>query len=77
MWDAGVFLSLARFANNFYLSTEAGYLWLGDSPGAIYQNPVSYAVASGRTFANGRLGLLSLNSGTIADYQAPRQIGIG
>jgi hypothetical protein len=79
-WDAGVFLSLARFANNFYLSTEVGYLWLGDSPGAIYQNPVSYAVGVGRTFVNSRLGLLLLYSGTskiFADYEAPRQIGIG
>ncbi len=79
-WDAGVFLSLALFANNFYLSTEAGYLWLGDSPGAIYQNPVSYAVGVGRTFTNGRLGMLLLYSGTgkiFATYQAPRQIGIG
>ena len=79
-WDAGVFLSLARFANNLYLSTEVGYLWLGDPPGATYQNPVSYAVGVGRTFANGRLGMLLLYSGTskiFADYEAPRQIGIG
>lgn len=79
-WDAGVFLSLARFANNFYLSTEVGYLWLGDPPGATYQNPVSYAVGVGRTFANGRLGLLLLYSGTskiFAAYEAPQQIGIG
>ncbi len=79
-WDAGVFLSLARFANNFYLSTEVGYLWLGDPPGATYQDPVSYAVGVGRTFANGRLGLLLLYSGTskiFAAYQEPRQIGIG
>lgn len=79
-WDAGVFLSLARFANNFYLSTEMGYLWLGDPPGATYQNPVSYAVGAGRTFFNSRLGLLLLYSGTskiFAGYEAPQQIGIG
>ncbi len=79
-WDAGVFLSLARFANNFYLSTEVGYLWLGDSPGAIYQNPVSYAVGAGRTLVNSRLGLLLLYSGTskiFTAYEAPQQIGLG
>jgi hypothetical protein len=79
-WDAGVFLALARFANNFYLSTEVGYLWLGDSPDAIYQNPVSYAVGVGRTLANNRLGLLLLYSGTskiFAAYEAPQQLGIG
>jgi hypothetical protein len=79
-WDAGVFLSLARFANNFYLSTEVGYLWLGDPPGATYQDPVSYAVGVGRTFVNSRLGLLLLYSGTskiFAAYEAPQQLGIG
>lgn len=79
-WDAGVFLSLARFANNFCLSTELGYLWLGDSPGSIYQNPVSCAVGIGRTLVNSRLGLLLLYSGTskiFTAYEAPRQIGLG
>lgn len=79
-WDAGIFLSLARFANNFYISTEVGYLWLGDPAGTKYEDPVSYAVGLGRTLADGRLGLLVLYSGTgkiFPAYEAPQQIGMG
>lgn len=79
-WDAGVFLSLARFANYFYVSAEVGYLWLGDLPGTQYQNPLSYSAGLGRTFVNGRLGVLLLYSGTgkiIAGYKAPQQFGVG
>jgi len=79
-WDAGAFLSLARFSGNSYLTAEVGYLWLGDPPGATYLDPVSYAAGIGRTFVNGRLGALLLYSGTgkiFAEYEAPRQIGLG
>lgn len=79
-WDGGVSLSLARFARSVYFSTEVGHLWLGDPPGATYRNPVTYAAGVGRAFANGRLGMLLLYSGTsmvFADYDAPRQAGIG
>lgn len=79
-WDAGVFLSMARFANNFYISTSLGYLWFGDPPGVTYADPLSYSVGVGRTFVGGRLGVLLLYSGTgriLETYEAPRQIGMG
>ena len=79
-WDAGVFLSLARFKNNFYVSASLGYLWFGDPPGVTYADPLSYSVGVGRSFAGNRLGVLLLYSGTgriLDEYEAPRQIGMG
>jgi hypothetical protein len=79
-WDAGVFLTLARFRNNFYAFASIVYPWFGDPPGVKYADPLSYSIGVGRTFVGNRLGVLALYSGTgriLDEYEAPRQAGMG
>jgi hypothetical protein len=79
-WDAGSGLSLSMNAWGFFFFAEGMYWILGDMPDLELKDAVSYGIAAGHPFADGKIGFLVSLLGytqTIEDVDPPLQAALG
>ncbi len=79
-WDYGIGLSTSAAAGGFLLMADAMYWFLGDMPGLVLEDALSYAISAGRPLPGGRYGLIVSFFGytrTIEDVDPPLQVSLG
>ena len=79
-WDFGAGLSTSMSAGGFLLMADAMYWFLGDMPGLVLEDALSYGASMGRIFSGGRYGLIASFLGytqTIEDVDPPLQLSLG
>lgn len=79
-WDYGIGVSTSAAMGGYLFMADAMYWFLGDIPGLVLEDALSYAISMGRPFSGGRTGLIVSFLGytrTIEDVDPPMQISLG
>jgi len=79
-WDFGGSLSAKKQFGTFGVFADAGYLLLGNPPGAQYRNPFTFGAGVGKLFMNGELSTMlyyQAYTRVLDGYAAPQQISLG
>ena len=79
-WDTGLGLSTSMAAGGLLFMADAIYWFLGDMPGLVLEDALSYGLSVGRPFSGGRFGLIASFLGytqTIEEVDPPLQVSLG
>jgi hypothetical protein len=79
-WDAGFGLSTSMSSGGLILFAETVYWFLGDLPGLVLDDVISYGLSVGHPFSGGKIGLIASFLGytrTIEGVDPPMQVSLG